>query len=69
MTLELYQKTGIDIRNLLAAGRRIEAVSLYDKLLNVFVQDCWLTGIEPYYGNMVKGKANVLFELQGEFIK
>ena len=40
---------------------------LYDELLGIFVQDC-IVGFESHFGNEVKARATILFDLQVLFV-
>lgn len=44
------------------------AYKKYKRLLEIFVMDCAIDLHEEYWGNNVKRKAKILFELQEKFL-
>lgn len=44
------------------------AYESYKCLMEIFVQDCATDMHQPYFGNITKQKAKILFELQTQFL-
>lgn len=64
MDLAAYQKEADRIRSLPPSEKTKAA---YVRLMEIFVQDCYLPVHEVYFGTLTKRKAKILFDLWGHF--
>ena len=66
MSILDYQKFSAEIR---LQPDTLMAVDRYNKLCQVFIQDSWLETKDPELLETFQQKTDIMFELQGHFIK
>lgn len=66
MTVPQYQKWADEIRK---QPDLIISTQQFQRMCNVFIQDVWLDVGQPLSNTFLKNKAEIMFDLQGHFVK